>query len=115
MIFQVFHSIRLRKVSRHALASCCIAMLVLFTVTFLYDSAVNLLIISKLAEKNAENVADAQILIWQYLNPVSYVLQLLIGDTVVVWRAWVLLPDGKFWKILLAVLMMANIGMLQKF
>ncbi|KIK58742.1 hypothetical protein GYMLUDRAFT_245830 [Collybiopsis luxurians FD-317 M1] len=36
---------------------------------------------------------------------------LLIGDTVVVWRAWVLLPEGKFWKILLAVLMMANIGL----
>ncbi|KAF9064479.1 hypothetical protein BDP27DRAFT_1425770 [Rhodocollybia butyracea] len=36
---------------------------------------------------------------------------ILAGDLVICWRAWVLLPHDKFWRFVLAMLMICNIGL----
>ncbi|KAF9071294.1 hypothetical protein BDP27DRAFT_1322279 [Rhodocollybia butyracea] len=35
----------------------------------------------------------------------------LAGDLVIYWRAWVLLPHDKFWRFVLAIIMICNIGL----
>ncbi|KAJ4488998.1 hypothetical protein C8J55DRAFT_506762 [Lentinula edodes] len=54
--------------------------------------------------------ADRKTLVWQYMPSWAATVNLLLSDCIVVWRAWILFQDEKFWKISLAVLMIANIG-----
>lgn len=44
-------------------------------------------------------------------RPTYLGIQILVGDFVICWRAWVLLPHDKFWRSVLAVIMTCNIGM----
>ncbi|KAF9035103.1 hypothetical protein BDP27DRAFT_827245 [Rhodocollybia butyracea] len=36
--------------------------------------------------------------------------QILVGDFVICWRAWVLLPHDKWWRFVLATIVIVNIG-----
>ncbi|GAW02623.1 hypothetical protein LENED_004288 [Lentinula edodes] len=54
--------------------------------------------------------SDRKTLAWQYMPSWAATVNLLLSDCIVVWRAWILFRDGKFWKISLAALMIANIG-----
>ncbi|KAF9053986.1 hypothetical protein BDP27DRAFT_649728 [Rhodocollybia butyracea] len=38
-------------------------------------------------------------------------IMILIGDFVICWRAWVLLPHDKFWRFVLSIIMICNIGL----
>ncbi|KAF9067042.1 hypothetical protein BDP27DRAFT_1365154 [Rhodocollybia butyracea] len=54
-------------------------------------------------------VADPPfILVIMQSNSLS--IQVMLNDIVICWRAWVLFPHSKFWKILLAVCVIGNIG-----
>ncbi|KAJ4488986.1 hypothetical protein C8J55DRAFT_506739 [Lentinula edodes] len=54
--------------------------------------------------------SDRKTLAWQYMPSWAATVNLLLSDCIVVWRAWILFRDGKFWKVSLAALMIANIG-----
>ncbi|KAF5355413.1 hypothetical protein D9757_013153 [Collybiopsis confluens] len=97
-----------------ALTACCIVMFVLFTMFYTYFLAVVLLIVAANTDESPQQVASyvrtEQDL--AYIAPYTPALPFFVGDVIVVWRAWVLLPTGRFYKILLSVLMLANSGII---
>ncbi|KAF5366656.1 hypothetical protein D9757_012766 [Collybiopsis confluens] len=97
-----------------ALATCCMVMFVLFTIQYIYCSGVNLLAIAANTDESPQQAAS-------YARKVQYLAYMVVaasqpgliypvGDAIVVWRAWVLLPREKFYKILLSVLMLTSLG-----
>ncbi|KIK51396.1 hypothetical protein GYMLUDRAFT_252092 [Collybiopsis luxurians FD-317 M1] len=92
---------------RIALFICCIVMLLSFTLYFLYDS------VSILAYTFEDFVGytDVATVVWLEIGFVTAKVLILMGDVIVVWRAWVLLPGNLSGKVLLTVLMLANIGL----
>ncbi|KIK58760.1 hypothetical protein GYMLUDRAFT_245847 [Collybiopsis luxurians FD-317 M1] len=100
-----------RRRSRDALIICCIMMLLCLTASFLYFSVAILLDLSKVIGKITDEAAIVQETNWDCLNEVAGTLAILIGDSIVVWRAWVFLPERSNLKVILTVAMMANIGL----
>ncbi|KIK58740.1 hypothetical protein GYMLUDRAFT_45058 [Collybiopsis luxurians FD-317 M1] len=88
---------------------CCWAMLIIFTVVMIYIASFTFDIISGPAQKLGANAANNQIIFWSYMGPIVQAIPIVIGDGVVVWRAWVLLPEGRYWKMLVTTIMAANI------
>ncbi|KIK69318.1 hypothetical protein GYMLUDRAFT_35396 [Collybiopsis luxurians FD-317 M1] len=112
MTYIALHSlgIKAQKHSRNALIACCIAVLFLFTIIWLYTSAIALLVVARAVGSIANNPGLNEEVIWEYMNIVAQAFIVIIGDSIVVWRVWVLLPDSRIWKVLLTVLQLANIG-----
>ncbi|KAE9405888.1 hypothetical protein BT96DRAFT_934626 [Gymnopus androsaceus JB14] len=54
--------------------------------------------------------SNQKTLVWEYMPGWPTTINLLLSDCIVVWRAWILFQDDKLWKLLLAVLMFANIA-----
>ncbi|KIK58746.1 hypothetical protein GYMLUDRAFT_245834 [Collybiopsis luxurians FD-317 M1] len=52
-----------------------------------------------------------QFVIWQDIEFMALKIPVIVGDGIVAWRAWVLLFEGKFGRILLATLMIVNTGL----
>ncbi|KIK58762.1 hypothetical protein GYMLUDRAFT_245848 [Collybiopsis luxurians FD-317 M1] len=100
-----------RRRSRDALIICCIMMLLCLTALFLCFSVFILLDLSPVIGKITDEAATVQETNWDYLSDVAQILPILIGDIIVVWRAWVFLPKRSIWKVFLTVAMMANIGL----
>ncbi|KIK58759.1 hypothetical protein GYMLUDRAFT_245846 [Collybiopsis luxurians FD-317 M1] len=100
-----------RRRSRDALIICCIMMLLCLTASFLYFSVFILLGLSPAIGKITDEAAIVQEANWNRLSDVAQTLPVLIGDSIVVWRAWVFLPERSIWKVFLTVAMMANIGL----
>ncbi|KAF5347034.1 hypothetical protein D9757_014338 [Collybiopsis confluens] len=94
------------------LATGCMVMFVLFTIQYLGSFGFSLLPIAAHTDESPQHVAsyEKQEQYWTYTNFVAPGLLFLVGDVIVVWRAWVLLPTDKFYKFLLLVLMSAGSG-----
>ncbi|KIK58653.1 hypothetical protein GYMLUDRAFT_246044 [Collybiopsis luxurians FD-317 M1] len=103
-------SIKPQSCPRIILFFCCLTVFLSFTV-FLISNATFLVDIADVAGKITDSAADSQDLIWAYMDIFPQSILLLISDGIVVWRAWVLLPEGILWKILPTILTIANIGL----
>ncbi|KAF5368181.1 hypothetical protein D9757_011288 [Collybiopsis confluens] len=118
MMFVAMHylSKKQRTIPIIALATCCMVIFVLFTVQYIYCSGLNLLAIAAHTDDSpgpqqaASYAQKAQYLAYMVVAASQPGLMYPVGDVIVVWRAWVLLQRDKSYKILLAVLMLANLG-----
>ncbi|KAF9064675.1 hypothetical protein BDP27DRAFT_1405225 [Rhodocollybia butyracea] len=54
--------------------------------------------------------ADKKTIIWLYMSNWPATITLLLSDGIVVWRACSLFQQDRFWRLVLVVLMIANIG-----
>ncbi|KIK54863.1 hypothetical protein GYMLUDRAFT_249207 [Collybiopsis luxurians FD-317 M1] len=52
--------------------------------------------------------AAAKSVWWDYVNPWPVTINLLLGDYIVAWRAWILSQKSRFWKVLLAGMTICN-------
>ncbi|KIK54385.1 hypothetical protein GYMLUDRAFT_249534 [Collybiopsis luxurians FD-317 M1] len=98
--------------ARKFLFIICTIMLLDSTVTFSTVAVSSLLEASSFSGKYTNQAVTEQFLILNWLSNAAQNIALAIGDSVVVWRAWVLLPDGRLWKAVLTILMIANVGLL---
>ncbi|KIK51271.1 hypothetical protein GYMLUDRAFT_50682 [Collybiopsis luxurians FD-317 M1] len=55
-------------------------------------------------------ISNQKGMIWDTISPWPATINLLLSDLIVTWRAWVLFQEIKLLKLLLAFLMVANIG-----
>ncbi|KAF9069502.1 hypothetical protein BDP27DRAFT_719772 [Rhodocollybia butyracea] len=47
---------------------------------------------------------------YDYMEPWPPTILLLLGDLIVTWRAWALLPHDKYWRWFLSIMMFVNIA-----
>ncbi|KIK58758.1 hypothetical protein GYMLUDRAFT_262333 [Collybiopsis luxurians FD-317 M1] len=87
-------------------------MLLALTVNLIANTTGALLEASNIAGKDSDQAVTTQLLIINNLINFTQNIALAIGDMAVIWRAWVLLPNSRLWKILLTILMIANMGLL---
>ncbi|KIK51112.1 hypothetical protein GYMLUDRAFT_50739 [Collybiopsis luxurians FD-317 M1] len=88
----------------------CWAMLIVFLVVTIYITSFTFDVIGVPAQKLSTSSSTNQETFWSYMGPIVQAVPILIGDFVVVWRAWVLLPEGRHWKILVTAIMIGNIA-----
>ncbi|KAE9402000.1 hypothetical protein BT96DRAFT_918483 [Gymnopus androsaceus JB14] len=88
---------------------CCVILVILLT-AFVCLASINELVQIQPGIGRELHTAPHDFLIinevLEFLSP----LQILVGDFVICWRAWVLLPYDKFWRFILMTTMLANIG-----
>ncbi|KAJ3770909.1 hypothetical protein FB446DRAFT_805567 [Lentinula raphanica] len=53
--------------------------------------------------------ADNHTIAWQYMPTWAQMVNILLSDCIVAWRAWILLQQERFWRLALVALMVANI------
>ncbi|KAJ3835207.1 hypothetical protein F5878DRAFT_628571 [Lentinula raphanica] len=58
----------------------------------------------------AQSSDNHMLVTWEYMETWPPTINLLLSDCIVAWRAWVLFPQEKSLKVVLIVLMVANIG-----
>ncbi|KIK58832.1 hypothetical protein GYMLUDRAFT_245908 [Collybiopsis luxurians FD-317 M1] len=114
MTFVAFYYLGIKPptLGRQILFMLCFGMLLVFTVVFISNSLCVLLAASIITGKETSQAATGQVLILDDIMGSAQNIAIAIGDSAVVWRAWLLLPEGKFWKSLLTILMFANVGLL---
>ncbi|KAF5371924.1 hypothetical protein D9757_011502 [Collybiopsis confluens] len=118
MMFVAMHylSKKQRTIPVIALATCSIVMFLLFTIQYIYYSGFIVLAIAAATDESPQQAASYARTA-QYLSDMAFSgsqpgLMFLVGDMIVVWRAWVLLPTGRFYRVILSVLMLANAGII---
>ncbi|KAF9050914.1 hypothetical protein BDP27DRAFT_1434003 [Rhodocollybia butyracea] len=55
--------------------------------------------------------ANKKLILWQDTSTWPGAINLLLSDSIVVWRAWTLYHQSKSWRFVLAILMIANISL----
>ncbi|KAF9064808.1 hypothetical protein BDP27DRAFT_1450582, partial [Rhodocollybia butyracea] len=101
---------------------CLVTILVCFTWVVFYNGGILLMLDRYTFMQTLEQglsaqvqAADTKTVIWQYMPdwPATintFFHELLLSDGIVVWRAWCLFQQDRYWRLLLLILMIANIG-----
>ncbi|KAF9056850.1 hypothetical protein BDP27DRAFT_633783 [Rhodocollybia butyracea] len=96
---------------------CLVTILVCFTWEGLYNGAVFLTsdryTFAQTSEQGLAAQAQAalkKVKIWEFMSDWPATINNLLSDGIVVWRAWCLSQQDRYWRLTLALLMIANIG-----
>ncbi|KIK63508.1 hypothetical protein GYMLUDRAFT_241977 [Collybiopsis luxurians FD-317 M1] len=96
---------------------CLVVIFIAFACELLVVAGSDLNQISGILIATSQNELSARIdtdntsfLKWEYPYSWPFNINLLLSDSIVVWRAWILSEEKKIWRVILVALLIINIG-----
>ncbi|KAF9061308.1 hypothetical protein BDP27DRAFT_1452335 [Rhodocollybia butyracea] len=93
------------------LLACLITTFICFSWIVFDVGAVFLEVDYYALDQTLVTAANKKVMIWEDTSGWPFIINLLLSDSIVVWRAFMLYAQSKFWRFILVILLIANVGL----